>query len=243
MNELSHHYPPIGVIRTGFTQKFGVPRQSLMISEARGIVKLNPDPGYRTALNHLSEFSHLWLVFVFHHSIPKGWRPTIRPPRLDAPRRVGVFASRSPHRPNPIGISAVALDRIDFDAPGGIEIHVSGVDLMDDTPILDIKPYIPYSDSIPAANSGWIHSESPKYEVTFAESCARDTELLPMITQTLQWDPRPTSQRRGFPIEAEESQGKSFGLRIREFEVKWVIRNRAIHVLSITSFSITSSPT
>src|SRR5690242_18464905 len=105
---------PIGTMKTCFTEKFGVPRQSLMVSEARGILKLNPEPAYRSGLNHLEQFSHVWIVFLFHQHETRGWRSTIRPPRIDAPRRVGVFASRSPHRPNPIGLSAVQLDRIDL---------------------------------------------------------------------------------------------------------------------------------
>ena len=160
---MNDHFPPIGVIRTNFTEKFGVPRQSMMISEALGVLKLHPDPSFRAALNHLDRFTHIWVVFIFHQSVEKGWRPTIRPPRVDAPRKVGVFASRSPHRPNPIGLSAVKLERIDLDAPGGIEIHLSGVDLLDGTPVLDIKPYLPSTDAEAGASMGWLapHRTAP----------------------------------------------------------------------------------
>jgi tRNA-Thr(GGU) m(6)t(6)A37 methyltransferase TsaA len=235
-------FPPIGILRSCFHEKFGVPRQSLMMSEARAILKLNPDPDFRSALNHLEEFTHIWLVFVFHQAGPRAWRPTIRPPRLDAPRRVGVFASRSPHRPNPIGISAVRLDRIDLDAPGGIELHLSGIDLLDGTPILDIKPYLPYADSVPHAGAGWAHSEIPHYDVSFGTEAQTFLSTLPtddstrlsaLIEQTLSWDPRPTSQRRAMPIESPESQGMKFGLRIADFEVKWRIHSSAIEVLQI----------
>ena len=221
----------IGFLKTRFKEKFGVPRQSLMMREARGVLKLKPDPSYAQALLHLEKFSHLWLVFVFHQDMDKPWRPTIRPPRLDAPRKVGLFASRSPHRPNPIGISAVKLESIDLQAPGGIEIHVSGVDLLDGTPILDIKPYLPYADSIVEANAGWAGSEIPKYAVHFSEECEatlqslKPTPQVPdwreLITQTLEWDPRPTSQRRAMPIESGEFNGMRFGLSICEAEVKW----------------------
>jgi tRNA-Thr(GGU) m(6)t(6)A37 methyltransferase TsaA len=237
------HFLPIGILHTDFTEKFGVPRQSMMIREARGVLKLNPDPMYRVALNHLETFSHVWLVFVFHKTGEKEWRPTIRPPRVGAPRRVGVFASRSPHRPNAIGISAVKLERIDLDAPGGIEIHLSGVDLLDGTPVLDLKPYIPYADSIGDASGGWAEGEIPRYAVTFSDAAlARlggDERLRALIMQMLEWDPRPTSQRRAMPIGAPESEGKAFGFHVRDFDVKWVVRAGAIYVADLVP--VTSS--
>ena len=239
---MNDHFPPIGVIRTNFTEKFGVPRQSMMISEALGVLKLHPDPSFRAALNHLDRFTHIWVVFIFHQSVEKGWRPTIRPPRVDAPRKVGVFASRSPHRPNPIGLSAVKLERIDLDAPGGIEIHLSGVDLLDGTPVLDIKPYLPYADCIKEAGGGWAEGEIPRYRVEFSiESQERlDREATPLhpriqnlIAQMLEWDPRPTSQRRAMPIEDPLSEGLRFGFRILDFDVQWEIRKSGIRVIDL----------
>ncbi len=239
---MEFHHRAIGILHTPFREKFGVPRQSMMMSEARGVLKLRPDPSFRVALNHLDEFSHVWLIFVFDRVAENDWRPTIRPPRVDAPRRVGVFASRSPHRPNPIGISAVKLDRIDLDAEGGIEIRLSGVDLLDGTPILDIKPYLPYADIISDATAGWAEGEIPKYVVTFSDAAraflaeleqhrpARQGDTVDefrsaadwqrLITQTLEWDPRPTSQRRAMPIGKPESERLAFGLRIQDIEVK-----------------------
>ena len=239
---MKDHYPPIGVIRTSFTEKFGVPRQSMMIREARGVLKINPESSYRDALNHLDQFSHVWILFVFHTHLEKGWRPTIRPPRLEAPRRVGVFASRTPHRPNPIGISAVKLDRIDLDAVGGIELHLSGVDFLDGTPVLDIKPYLPFADSIPEANSGWAGSEIPKYRVEFSNeslqameaiSLERHPRFKELVEQILEWDPRPTSQRRAMPIDSAEMQGMEFGTRILDKDIQWQIKNSSIYVLRL----------
>ncbi len=230
-------FNPIGVLQSPFTEKFGVPRQSLMISEARAILKLRPDPDFRTALNHLESFTHVWIVFIFHQSMDKKWKPTIRPPRVEAPRRVGVFASRSPHRPNPIGISAVKLDKIDLDAPGGIEIHLSGVDLMDGTPVVDIKPYLPFTDRIEEANAGWAESEIPRFEVEFAAECVAQLETLAeyprlreLLTQMLEWDPRPTSQRRAKPIEDPKSEGLQYGFRVLNFDVNWEIRRGQVRV-------------
>ena len=162
---------PIGHMQTCFQEKFGVPRQSLMVGSAKGILKLNPDPQFKDALKYLDGFSHVWIVFLFHQHEKQVWRPLITPPRIDAPGRVGVFASRSPHRPNPIGLSAVKLEKIDFNAKGGIEIHVSGVDLLDGTPVLDIKPYLPYVDCITDAKGGWTETAIPKYPVVFSEKC------------------------------------------------------------------------
>lgn len=240
----SDPYPPIGVMRTCFTEKFGAPRQSMMISEAQGVLKLRPEPAFREALNHLQSFSHLWVVFVFNQHTDKPWRATIEPPRIEAPRRVGVFASRSPHRPNPIGLSAVKLERIDLDAPGGIEIHLSGVDILDGTPVLDIKPYLPYADSIPEASAGWAEGEIRRYPVLFsAEALAaiersgsvRHPRLKDLITQMLEWDPRPRSQRRGLPIEDPVMEGRRFGFRVFDFDVQWEIRDQGIRVVDLIS--------
>jgi tRNA-Thr(GGU) m(6)t(6)A37 methyltransferase TsaA len=223
---------PIGTLRTCFTEKFGAPRQSLMVPEARGVLKLNPTSGFREALNHLDRFSHVWVIFLFHHH--KDWTPTIEAPRIDGPKRVGVFASRSPHRPNPIGMSAVKLDRIDLDAPGGVELHLSGVDILDGTPVLDIKPYLPYADSVPEATSGWAASEIRRYEVEFApqalEQTREDARFRTLITQVLELDPRPRSQRESMPVEDPACEGKRFAFRLMNIDVKWEIAGGKIRV-------------
>jgi tRNA-Thr(GGU) m(6)t(6)A37 methyltransferase TsaA len=237
----SHNFPSIGILHTYFKEKFGVPRQSLMIPEATGVVRLNQVPEYRQALHFLDSFSHIWLIFAFRNDCP--WKPTIRPPRVDAPRRVGVFASRSPHRPNPIGMSVVSLEKIDLDAPDGIELHISGIDLLDQTPILDIKPYLPYADSVLDASSGWIKGEIPRFKVNFTEKAlhqiqelgsTRHPRLHLLIEQMLEWDPRPTSQRRAMPIEKADSEGRTFGFRIFDLDVQWVIRNQTILVFELS---------
>lgn len=235
------NFEPIGTIHSDFKEKFGVPRQSLMISEARAVLKLKPESTFREALNHLETFSHLWVIFVFHLADDREWTPTIRPPRVGAPNRVGVFASRSPHRPNPIGMSAVKLDRIDYKAAGGIEIHISGIDLLDQTPVLDIKPYIPYADSILEANSGWAEGEIPKFPVKYSDECLAVIEkhtkehprLLQLLTQTLEYDPRPTSQRASMPIEDIKNESREFRFRIYELDIHWKIINGGIEVLRI----------
>lgn len=235
---LSPGFSHIGILKTCFTEKFGAPRQSGMIDAAWGVLKLNPDPAFRMALNHLDEFSHVWIVFEFHKHLEKKWRPTILPPRIGAPSQIGVFASRSPHRPNPIGLSAVKLQRIDWDAPGGIEIHLGGVDILDGTPVLDIKPYLPFADCIPEATGGWAEEKVKRYRVEFSESSLQSLEafapqypqLKSLISQMLEWDPRPTSQRESMPLESPESEGRTFGLRLLDIEIQWRVVSGGIRV-------------
>ncbi|MBC7537662.1 MAG: tRNA (N6-threonylcarbamoyladenosine(37)-N6)-methyltransferase TrmO [Bacteriovorax sp.] len=237
-----NYYPPIGVITTCFKEKFGVPRQSGMVTEARAVLKLNDVPEYKLALSHLEDFSHIWVLFVFHKHTEMKWKPTIHPPRVDAPRKIGVFASRSPHRPNPIGMSAVKLDKIDWDAKGGIEIHLSGVDFLDETPVIDIKPYLPYTDRILEANGGWAEGVIPHYPVHFSSeseliieevSLTRHPGFGKLLFEMLQWDPRPTSQKRTYPIEDSKNDGMQFGFHCLDFDVKWRIENKGIYVLEL----------
>ena len=144
----------IAHIHTPFAEKFGVPRQSGLAPTAERIVFA---PEYRNpdALRGLEGFSHLWLVWVFDRSARDGWSPTVRPPRLGGNQRMGVFATRSPFRPNPIGLSCVELSGVEWDTPDGPVLHVRGADLVDGTPILDIKPYLPYCDAKPDATGGF----------------------------------------------------------------------------------------
>ncbi len=221
---------PIGVIQTCFTEKFGVPRQSLMVKSARGVIRLDREYSHPDTLLHLEGFSHLWVIYLFHKGQNENhqakWTNTIQPPRIDAPKRVGVFASRSPHRPNPIGMSVVRLESIRKIHSGGIEIEVSGVDILDGTPVLDIKPYVPYADCVTDATSGWITNEIERYPVDFAEEVKDaliDESLSELITAVLEWDPRPRSQREHSPIGAEGSVGKRFAFRLMNRDIHWVI--------------------
>ncbi len=213
-----------------------------MISQALGLLKLNPDPTYLNSLSHLNEFSHVWIIFVFHKNIVKGWNPLINPPRIEAPKQVGVFASRSPHRPNPIGMSVVKIERIDLSAPGGIELHLSGLDILDGTPVLDIKPYLPFADSFVDATSGWASQKIQKYQVEFSSSSLLfiqrsgtkyHPDLQALLQEMLELDPRPTSQRKRSRIESDESEGLVFALRLFDFDVKWKIHNKGIYVLEL----------
>jgi len=220
------HFRAIGHVRSPFKDKFGVPRQPGLAAAARGTVALNDDPDLRTALRSLEEFTHLWIVFVFHEHGGRNWKPSIRPPRLGGSRKVGVLASRSPHRPNPIGISVVAIEAIDFDRG---EISVSGVDLIDGTPVLDIKPYIPYADSIAGAGAGWASAPIARWPVTF--ECAVDEDVRAMIVDILELDPRPAFQQTQLPVAT--SEGAKFGIEIGGREVKYEIRSGSFVVTSV----------
>jgi len=242
MDNSAFNFKPIGFIRSAFKEKFGLARQSMMISHSVGVLKLNDDPQFKLAVADLENFSHLWVIFVFHFHFDDTWRPSITPPRVDGPKKVGVFASRSPYRPNPIGMSALKIERIDIDAPGGVEIHLSGLDLLDGTPVLDIKPYLPYADRIEEANSGWVPPETKKYPVSFSEkslekiqewTTASNPHLKEFLIQVLELDPRPTSLRRHYPIEKITPQRRLFGFRMMNFEIKCEIREGGIHVLDL----------
>lgn len=236
----------IGYVSSPFKEKFGIPRQPGLMSQAKGVIKLNPDPDLKTALRSLDQFSHLWIVFIFHQHGGHKWKPSIRPPRLGGNVKVGVLASRSPHRPNPIGISAVAIEKIELDAEGGPEISVSGVDLLDGTPVLDIKPYIPYADSIPDANAGWAAEPIKRHTVTFNTEALSDLaaiekqsstdemiSLKSFIIEMLELDPRPASQQRRYPVDHKNSQGLEFGFDLLGFDVSYQILNDGFSVVKI----------
>ena len=138
----------IGHVRTDFTSKFGIPRQSGLIEELKGTIVMEPEYREPAAFKGLSDFSHIWLIWEFSENLRDGWSPTVRPPRLGGNKRVGVFATRSPFRPNALGLSCVKLEQIEMDEKLGPVLHISGADLMDGTPVFDIKPYLPFVDGI-----------------------------------------------------------------------------------------------
>ena len=199
MDESAIVMRPIARIRTDFASKFGVPRQSGLVPSLAGQVVFEPAFRAREAVRGLEEFSHIWLLWQFSGAVRPGapFSPTVRPPRLGGNTRVGVFASRSPFRPNNIGLSCVELAGIDYDDPEGPLLLVRGADLMDGTPILDVKPYIPYADSRPEARGGFTDAVSARLA-----RCVIPDELLSRVPEdkrasligVLEQDPRPTYQ-------------------------------------------------
>jgi tRNA (adenine37-N6)-methyltransferase len=225
---------PIGVIHSCFKEKFGIPRQAGLVPDASAVIEIYSPYNREEAFRELADFSHIWVIFYFHGTAEEGWRPTVRPPRLGGNRRVGVFASRSPFRPNPIGISAVKLNGI-FYHEGALKLHVSGGDFLEGSPVLDIKPYVSYADSLPMATGGFANGP-PKNDLTvvFSEAaedvCGRLSQTHPhlkaMITQMLQADPRPAYYE-------EKSDKNRFGTRIYDLDVKWEFKDRTVTVTAI----------
>ena len=229
---------PIGIIHSCFKEKFGIPRQSGLVAAAQATLEILPPFDQDEAFKGLEAFSHVWLIFVFH-GIPNGkWQPTVRPPRLGGNRRTGVFATRSGFRPNPIGMSAVGLTKI-CRVEGKLILYLSGIDLLDQTPVLDIKPYLPYADMIPRACGGFANDPPhPSLTVEFTDqsrqTCMELEKTYPglseLIEQVLQADPRPAYMRSG-------SRRTEFGMRLYDFNIRWSVRQQTIVVQTIEAES------
>jgi tRNA (adenine37-N6)-methyltransferase len=235
-------FEPIGYVTSCFKEKFGIPRQSGLVPEACGTLEIVAPYNRREAFRELADYSHLWLTFVFHANLRQHWKPTVRPPRLGGNQRVGVFASRSPFRPNPIGLSVVRLDRLQLQ-PASVTLHLSGLDLLDGTPVLDIKPYLPYADAIVDARSGYA-PDPPReaYTLIFEPAADRTLHSLPpdeadhlrrLIRHILALDPRP-GYRRG------ESDTRQYGMRLLDYELRWVIGEDQLRVTSLDLCQINS---
>lgn len=209
----------IARIKTDFPAKFGIPRQSGLVPELRGVIVFEPEYRNAEALRGLSEYSHLWLIWKFSEAVSENWSPTVRPPRLGGNKRVGVFATRSPFRPNPLGLSSVKLEKIVSTASFGTVIEVSGVDLMDGTPIYDIKPYIPYTDAHPEAVGGFSTAVFGKrLEVVFTADTetALPSEKLCALRAVLENDPRPAYQNDSERIYGFEFSGYNVSFRVED---------------------------
>ena len=213
----------IAHIRTDFPEKFGIPRQS-GLSAAKG--KIIFEKMYRSAQagRGIENYSHLWILWEFSESIRDQWSPTVRPPRLGGNERVGVFATRSPFRPNPIGLSCVRLDGVEMSAEYGPVLYVTGADLMDKTPIYDIKPYLPYADAYPEAVGGFAEErKSYRLEVVFSEQCREmfAQQELKVLEEILSQDPRPSYQ---------EDPNRVYGMAYAGREVKFKVENGTVLV-------------
>ncbi len=218
----------IAKIRTDFPTKFGIPRQSGLVEELKGTIIFEPTYRNTDALRGLEDFSHIWLIWKFSTGIQKNWSPTVRPPKLGGNTKVGVFASRSPFRPNSLGLSCVKLDSIEFTEKHGAVLNVSGADLMDGTEIVDIKPYIPYTDCHAQATGGFSKdSTAPKLTVECPDELL---SLLPeekrtALIRVLELDPRPAYQ---------EDENRIYGFGFAGFEIKFSVSDRTLYVREIT---------
>lgn len=213
-------------IENDLTTKFGVPRQSGLVEALQGRIVFEPEYRRPEALRGLEGFSHIWLLWDFSEAHRTEWSPTVRPPLLGGNRRMGVFATRSPFRPNPIGLSAVRIERIELDTPRGPIIHVQGADLMNGTPILDIKPYLPFADAHPEASGGWTETverrEPLKVDIPDGlrrSMTATQTEGLRAILAS---DPRPRYQ---------DDPERVYGLEYAGMDIKFRVNENTISIL------------
>ncbi len=225
MNQIS--IQPIARMHSDFPTKFGIPRQSNLVENLRSTIVFEPQFRNADALRGMDGFSHLWIIWQFSEAVRTEWSPTVRPPRLGGNTRMGVFATRSPFRPNNLGLSCVRFEGIETDPELGPVIHVSGADLMDGTPIFDIKPYIPYADSHPDALGGFTDTAGAfLLQVNFPE------ELLALLPEdkreaaigVLSHDPRPSYQRKPDRI---------YGLPFAGFDIRFRVEDDVLTVCEV----------
>jgi len=228
----SYPFAPVAVMRSCFKTKFGIPRQPGLVPEATGEIEFLPPYNQPNAVRCLEGFSHIWVLFVFDLSVRDRWKATVRPPRLGGDKRVGVFASRSPFRPNPIGLSAMRLREVVCEN-GRVLLRVEGVDVLDGTPILDVKPYIPYCDAIPDALGGYASEAPPaRLTVTFspeADAACRALEkrypgFRSLVEKLVQTNPRPAYQ---------DEPGREYGIFVHGFEAVFAVRGDNATVVEV----------
>lgn len=209
-----------------FPSKFGVPRQSGLVEELRGTVVFEPEYRDPAALRRIEGFSHLWLIWEFHKARRETWSPTVRPPRLGGNQRLGVFATRSPFRPNPLGLSCVKMEGVELHTSRGPVLYVSGGDLMDGTPIYDIKPYVPYADCHPEARDGFAPPPERRLTVDIPPEIAAKVPArrLEALKGVLSWDPRPHYQA---------DPDRVYGMAFAGMEVKFTVTGKTLTVLDV----------
>jgi tRNA (adenine37-N6)-methyltransferase len=230
-------FEPIGVVRSPLVERAQAPRQPGVggqESRADGRIELYPGRGFEDALSGLDAWEYAWVLFVFHLNVEqgRGWKPRVQPPRAEA--KVGVFATRSPHRPNPIGMSAVRIDRVE-----GLVVRVRGLDLLDGTPVLDLKPYVPYADAHPDARSGWLQPADPRpaWEVTFTDAATeqlawlreRGVDLRAGIETALALGPQPHAYRR------IRRHAGGMRLALKEWRVDFAVEDRRLVVRGLAT--------
>ncbi len=225
----------IGVAHTPFKQKFGIPRQPRLAPEIPGTIEIFSPYNREEAFRSIDEFSHLWVSFIFHEIKSGKWQPMVRPPRLGGNKKVGVFASRSTHRPNPLGLSVVKLEKVEV-SNQQILLEISSHDLLDQTPIVDIKPYLPYSDAIANASNGY--APSPKqelYEVKFSAKSLQFIELWQheqavnlqsQLSNILSQDPRPAYSK-------VDPERQTYGMHLYNLDIQFSIENNCVNVDTI----------
>lgn len=227
---------PVATLRTPFVDKFGVPRQAGLAEHALGTIEFLPPFDDAAMLDGLEGFTHIWLLSCFHETADQGWRAKVRPPRLGGNSYLGLWATRSPFRPNPIGLSAVRL--LSIETAPRVRLHVAGVDLVDGTPLLDIKPYVPYADAIDDALGGFA-AERPTIalQVRFSETAERaaaalllDPDTRALISEVVGLDPRPGYQ-------GGSAASRTYGARISGLDVRWQVDGPIAQIVDLVSLA------
>lgn len=221
----------IGYIHSDFTTKFGIPRQAGVIDSLKATIEFEPEYRHPDAFRRLEEFSHIWILWEFSMSKKDNTSLTVRPPRLGGNERVGVFATRSPFRPNSIGLSCVGLDKVEYTREKGVVLHISGADIMDGTPVYDIKPYLPYTDCRPDATGGFTEKLTDGnlniiYECDFPSDA--DQSIIENLEKVLRHDPRPSYQ---------EEPDRVYGMDFAGMNVKFKVKENVLTVLKIENIS------
>lgn len=229
----------IGQVSSPYKEKFAIPRQPGLVSSAKATITLTGDANNAELVRELAQFSHIWVLFIFHGTQEQGWKPLVRPPRLGGNKKIGVLATRSTFRPNPIGMSVVKLDAIDIQEKQ-VRLHISAIDLLDKTPVVDIKPYVPYSDSIPEAEAGFAQTPPKKgLSVTFSDEALQSVEqytqtypnLMLLIEQVLMQDPRPAYKQT-------KVDNKVYGMHLYDFNIEWQMQNLTeVMITNITAIT------
>lgn len=239
-NEIQNFtFDAIGVIESPYQEKFAIPRQPNLVSAAKGKVILVGEANNHELVRGIEQFSHLWLIFVFHGTQAQGWKPLVRPPRLGGNMKTGVLATRSTFRPNPIGMSVVKLDKVVTEKQQTV-LHLSGLDLLNGTPIIDIKPYVPYSDAIIGADAGFAQQQpetaltvefSNKAQTDLAQYTEKYSQLALFIEQVLKQDPRP-AYKQG------KVDNKTYGMSLYDLNIQWQLTTLdTVLVLNITQIN------
>lgn len=225
----------IGFIHSCYREKFGIPRQPGLVTAAQAQLMLLPEFSQSEAFRGLATFSHVWLIFGFHANQTANWSNTVRPPRLGGNKRLGVFATRSMFRPNPLGLSVARLEKIQFERSSAC-LHLSGTDLLDGTPVYDIKPYLPYADSLPNAQGGFAEqAPAVHWSVIFSEQAKQqcqhqsqqlNTDIELLIRQILEQDPRPSYR-------ANQEDHRIYAMKLYDFDVRWHYKAQFIEVIAL----------
>lgn len=218
----------IAYMRSDFKSKFGIPRQSGLVEELQSTIVFAPEFRNPDALRGIEDFSHLWIIWQFSEAVRQGWSPTVRPPRLGGNTRMGVFATRSPFRPNNLGLSSVRLLGVEKTEQFGTVLHVGGADLMDGTPIFDIKPYIPYGDCHPDAVGGFTdQAKDFLLEVDFPPALLNKLpeEKQEAAVGVLSHDPRPSYQK---------DSSRVYGLTFAGFDIRFTVQENKLTVVEVT---------